>query len=97
MPYGPSLIIQKIECRNHLLRNYGTKLSALTKNTKIPIHLRKHTKSNLLRFRSAITKSIEYRNSLHNQTEAQKCMGNYSIFLKFYFLCKFLINISFNF
>ncbi|XP_050431109.1 uncharacterized protein LOC126839738 [Adelges cooleyi] len=26
MPYGPSLIIQKIECRNHLLRNYEVPL-----------------------------------------------------------------------
>lgn len=75
MPYGPSLLIQKIECRNHLLRNYGTKLSALTKNTAYPIHVRKHIKSNLLRFRNAITKSIEYRKELQHQTEAQKCVG----------------------
>ncbi|KAE9522977.1 hypothetical protein AGLY_016608 [Aphis glycines] len=61
MPYGPRLPVIKIECRNHLLRNYGTKLVALTLNTKYPISLRKHIKSNISRFRFSITKAIEYR------------------------------------
>lgn len=78
MPYGPSLIVQKIECRNHLLRNYGTKLAALTKNIKYPIHLRKHIHTNAIRFRTAIVKSIEYRNTLNGQTDAEKCLGKYS-------------------
>jgi len=75
MPYGPSLIVQKIECRNHLLRNYGTKLAALTKNIKYPIHLRKHIQANAIRFRIAIVKSIEYRNTLHGQTDTEKRLG----------------------
>lgn len=77
MPYGPRFIIKKIECRNHLLRNYGTKLTALTTNTKYPILLRKHVKANATRFRFAITKAIEYRNSLHDQTTSQKQLGTY--------------------
>ncbi|KAL4088881.1 hypothetical protein QTP88_023965 [Uroleucon formosanum] len=64
MPYEPRLPVIKIECHNHLLRNYGTKLVAMTLNTKYPISLRKHLKSNILRFRFSITKAIEYRNRL---------------------------------
>lgn len=82
MPYGPTFIIQKIECRNHLLRNYGTKLMALIKNTKYPIHLRKHIHNNCKRFRFAITKSIEYRNTLHDQSTYQKVYGNNKIIFK---------------
>lgn len=72
MPYGPRIPVIKIECRNHLLWNYGTKLVALMLNTKYPISLRKHIKSNILRFRFSITKAIEYRNSLHGQTDTTK-------------------------
>jgi len=75
MPYGPRLQVIKIECRNHLLRNYGTKLRAMTLNTKYPISLRNHIKSNMLRFRFSITKAIEYRNSLLDQTDYQKSVG----------------------
>ncbi|XP_022182082.1 uncharacterized protein LOC111041936 [Myzus persicae] len=75
MPYGPRLRVIKIECRNHLLRNYGTKLRAMTLNTKYPISLRNHIKSNILRFRFSITKAIEYRNSLSGQTDYQKSVG----------------------
>lgn len=77
MPYGPKFVIEKVECRNHLLRNYGTKLMAIIKNTKYPIHLRKHIQNNCKRFRSAITKSIEYRNKLAGQSKNQKIYGKY--------------------
>ena len=40
MPYGPKFLVEKIECRNHLLRNLGQKISGLIKNTKYPVHLR---------------------------------------------------------
>jgi len=92
MPYGPRLLIKKIECRNHLLRNYGTKLAAMTTNTKYPISLRKHVKANILRFRYAITKAIEYRNSLQEQSDNEKEVGKlneiYNIFLQhsFFFI-----------
>ncbi|KAK4882229.1 hypothetical protein RN001_005548 [Aquatica leii] len=35
MPYGPSLVIQKIECKNHILRNYINKLREVVKNQKL--------------------------------------------------------------
>lgn len=74
-PYGPNFTIEKIECRNHLLRNYGTKLAMVGKNTKYPIHLRKHILNNAKRFRSAITKAIDYRNELKQQSKYQKVSG----------------------
>lgn len=85
MPYEPRLPVIKIECRNHLLRNYGTKLVAMTLNTKYPISLRKHLKSNILRFRFSITKAIEYRNSLQGQTDYQKSVGKLIIIIIFFF------------
>ncbi|KAL4136163.1 hypothetical protein QTP88_007727 [Uroleucon formosanum] len=76
MPYGPKFHIQKIECRNHLLRNYGTKLSLLAKNIRHPyLNLRKHIQSNIIRFRNAIVKSIEYRSQLINQSDNDKRLG----------------------
>lgn len=85
MPYGPSFFVQKIECRNRLLRNYGTKLAALTKNTKYPIQIRNHIQTNAIRFRNAIVKSIEYRNTLHGQTDTENCLGKYIIYNLQYF------------
>jgi len=58
MPYSPRIRVIKIECRNHLLRKYGTELRAMTLNTKYPISLRNHIKSNILHFRFSITKGI---------------------------------------
>lgn len=39
-PYG-NLLVEKIECTNHLLRNFCMKLEELTKNTCYPIKYRK--------------------------------------------------------
>jgi len=50
MPYGPNFHIQKIECRNHLLRNYATRLTVLAKNTKYPLRVRIYILANILRF-----------------------------------------------
>lgn len=61
MPYGPSRLVQKIECRNHLLRNFSTKISNIGKNTKFPILLRQFTSTNIIKFSTAIRKAIEYR------------------------------------
>jgi len=85
MPYGPRLLVKKIECRNHLLRNYGTKLAAMATNTKYPISIRKYVKANALRFRFAITKAIEYRNSLPGQSDNEKEVGKLSIKIKIFF------------
>lgn len=62
-----------------MLRNYCNKLAALTKNIKYPIAVRNFIKSNSLRFRSAITKAVEFRNSLENQTSLQKIIGKNEI------------------
>ncbi|XP_031350061.1 uncharacterized protein LOC116175858 [Photinus pyralis] len=62
-PYGPTFVVEKIECRNHLIRNYINKISELSKDTKFPIHLRRIvTNTDVLgRFRNAITKAIAFR------------------------------------
>lgn len=60
LPYGPDFKIQKIECRNHLLRNYGMKLSAISKKTEYPVTIRKFISSNIIRFRTDITKAIQH-------------------------------------
>lgn len=61
LPYGPHFTVQKNECRNYLLPNSGQKLLALTKRTEYPVHLRKFIQNNILRFRSDITKAVQYR------------------------------------
>ncbi|CAI6371889.1 unnamed protein product [Macrosiphum euphorbiae] len=57
-PYGPNFIIKKVECINHLLRNYINRLRDLTskrKNSKgerIPGYLRNSIQTRLLRLRN---------------------------------------------
>lgn len=60
MPYGYSRVVQKVECRNHLLRNYCQKITALTKKAEYPSRIRNYIASNAMRFRIAITKSIAH-------------------------------------
>lgn len=74
LPYGPHFTIQKIECRNHLLRNYGQQLLALTKRTEYPVHIRKFMQTNILRFRSDITKAVQYRKA-SDLTMSKKIAG----------------------
>lgn len=59
-PYH-NLTVEKIECRNHLLRNYCNKLLALSKDTRFPIVLRKLLASNIMRLRTAVVSAIKYR------------------------------------
>ncbi|XP_029348145.1 uncharacterized protein LOC100575276 isoform X2 [Acyrthosiphon pisum] len=74
MPYGPMLLVEKIECRNHILRNYGQKLMGLTKKTDYPCYLRKFISRNILRFRTAVTKAINHRKNL-DDTMQEKIEG----------------------
>jgi len=76
LPYGPKLLVDKIECRNHILRNLGQKISQLTKNNKYPGHLRNllNQKQKCNKFRTAITMAIQYRKSLCN-SEVNKIKG----------------------
>ena len=75
-PYGYDFIIKKIECSNHLLRNFCTKLTALAKRTDYPISIRKFITTNILRFRSDITKAIKYHLK-NNSSVDQKVKGNF--------------------
>ncbi|KAJ8895724.1 hypothetical protein PR048_001062 [Dryococelus australis] len=36
MPYGPNLMVERVECKNHVFRNYCHKQTDLTINTKFP-------------------------------------------------------------
>ncbi|XP_048481126.1 uncharacterized protein LOC119691926 isoform X1 [Plutella xylostella] len=59
-PY-PSDTVEKVECRNHLLRNFCNKLMALITETKYPIRYRKYiTKQRVMWMRSAVIKCIEH-------------------------------------
>jgi hypothetical protein len=63
MPYGPSLPVEKIECKNHAKRNYCTKLYDLARRTKsgFPVELRHALKANVLRLRTAVTTAVTHR------------------------------------
>lgn len=56
-PYGPTQPIKKIECKNHLLRNYLNRLKEITTKRKstsgmvVPGFLRKLLNDNKLRIR----------------------------------------------
>lgn len=63
LPYGSEFVIDRIECRNHLLRNFSQKITALANKTEFPINLRKFILSKIIRFRSDVTKAIQYRNN----------------------------------
>ncbi|XP_050065938.1 uncharacterized protein LOC114121144 [Aphis gossypii] len=74
LPYGSNQLVKKIECRNHILRNYSTKLSALTKCTKFPIYLRQIITKNITKFSMAIRKAIQYSKEL-DASDAYKIKG----------------------
>ncbi|CAB3256878.1 unnamed protein product [Arctia plantaginis] len=70
-PYR-SLIVEKIECTNHLLRNYCTKLDELTKDTRHPLHLRKVLSQSILRLRRSVTGAVKHNNSKKEKTFDEK-------------------------
>ncbi|CAG9792585.1 unnamed protein product [Diatraea saccharalis] len=52
--------VEKIECRNHLMRNYCNKINSLTTDTKYPLSHRKIiTNSKVINLRTAIIQSIK--------------------------------------
>ncbi|XP_050512375.1 uncharacterized protein LOC126888289 [Diabrotica virgifera virgifera] len=66
-PYG-NCLVQKIECKNHILRNFAKKIREISskkrsnsQNKPVPITLRKCVLSRFMRLRSAITKATTYR------------------------------------
>lgn len=60
-PYGPQFIIQKIECKNHILRNLGNKIKEAAKKPKVASLVKSHLLKSQLRFRYGVTKAVEYR------------------------------------
>ncbi|KAJ8888146.1 hypothetical protein PR048_007633 [Dryococelus australis] len=60
MPHGPNPMVGKVECKNHVLRNYCHKLTDLTKNTKFPVTSRSLSKQQIPRLRTAVDKAIKY-------------------------------------
>lgn len=67
--------MQKVECRNHLLRNYSQKLINLSKRTDYPIEIRKKISENCLRLRTDITSAIRFRKS-ENKPLYHQVAGN---------------------
>lgn len=66
-PY-PQFTVEKVECRNHLLRNLCNKIDSLISDTKYPIRFRKLiTKKRIMTIRAAIRKcSKKYHDSSEN-------------------------------
>lgn len=58
-PYE-SVTVGKVECKNHLLRNYCKGLLSISSNTTYPIRARKILKDNYLRIRWGIDSSVKY-------------------------------------
>lgn len=75
MPYGPNFPIRKIECCNHLLRNYATKLSILAKKTEYSLRVRKFILANIIRFRGDVTKAAMHWREAVNVKKADKIRG----------------------
>lgn len=60
--YGLDIPVQKIECTNHLLRNYNGRNLQLQKDTSVPLSERKLlTGERLTRLRTAIRSAIKCR------------------------------------
>lgn len=74
-PYRPNFYIKKIECCNHLMRNYTSKLTTLARNSKYPLRVRKFILTNILRFRSDVTKAAKHWRNLNDLTMSQKIKG----------------------
>lgn len=77
-PYGPNCMIKKVECTNHLLRNYINRLRDITnkrKNSKgetIPGFLRKTVQTRLLRLRYAVTEAVKYNKNVQENIPYEK-------------------------
>lgn len=68
-PYK-NVTVEKIECRNHLLRNYCNKLREVSTKS-VPGSLKNIFSENILKARTAVIKAIQYRKN-ENSSEKQK-------------------------
>lgn len=65
--------VEKIECSNHLLRNYSRKNMALNKDTSILLDQRKLlTTERLNRLRVAVKAAVRFRQAENSSTAEQK-------------------------
>lgn len=67
-PYGPDFFVVKIECSNHILRNYLRRLRDLCKKARnsagpVPLPPRKALQERLMRLRTAVTSAVKYRSN----------------------------------
>lgn len=92
LPYGQSLRVEKIECRNHLLRNYSKKMMALCKRTDFPIDIRKKISDNILRLRTDITSAVKFH-KLENKPLPQKISGKITFFSNDYYINKCILGL----
>ncbi|KAJ1520495.1 hypothetical protein ONE63_003621 [Megalurothrips usitatus] len=70
-PYGALYLVEKVECKNHLLRNFRRQLDALANNTHLPIpegvtkqemvHLRKTIGNHAAQLSFGVSKASEHR------------------------------------
>ncbi|KAJ8883123.1 hypothetical protein PR048_014963 [Dryococelus australis] len=68
-PYGPNFLLTKIECNNHIMRNYNWRLREIATKTKnatgsVPGSVRRLLNADRqLRLRVAVTSTIGYRSA----------------------------------
>ncbi|KAJ8897262.1 hypothetical protein PR048_002608 [Dryococelus australis] len=61
-PYGPDMQVQKIECRNHVLRNYMNKVRDICGKTRLGnLQLRTILQTQAQHLRTAVVSAIKYR------------------------------------
>lgn len=67
------------------MRNYTSKLTTLARNSKYPLRVRKFIITNILRFRSDVTKAAKHWRNLNDLTMSQKIKGR-CIILNFFYV-----------
>ncbi|XP_046145924.1 uncharacterized protein LOC123989247 [Osmia bicornis bicornis] len=75
-PYKTQIRVKKLECKNHLLRNFCRKMKEIVKMTT-PGPLRRIVESSIRRMRADIVKAAEYRYS-QQVTTAEKIKNLYA-------------------
>lgn len=71
-PYGPNVYIEKIECRNHILRNYCNKIKEFAKCSKLSPKIRSLFR-HVLRFRTAVVSAVKFRKAETKSFTQQIC------------------------
>jgi hypothetical protein len=68
-PYGPSYFVHKIECRNHILRNFCNKIREIAKTPRSDMTIRNFLKANYMKFRTSIVCAIRFSKNEHTSFE----------------------------